>query len=578
MRPSIKNLLVLAPVIFLLASCGGKKASVPVPKDAAIVMHFNMASLSSKLPWSEIKSAEWFKMIAEEAEEDEEMTPLQKSLLENPENSGVDLKSDLYFFMQVKGKNAYAVVSGKLSDAKKFESTIQGISEMLRIKKDGSISYLGNEEGCLTWTSNRFIFVAPTKAPGSDFGPRRRYYDEEDEDEDRDEEQNFESLLQFAKDVHGLKQSNSISSDSHFSSLMKETGDIHLFFASNAFMQDAMGPLRMLKASSLLEGNAAGLAINFDNGKVSVNSKSWYGKELGELMKKYQPGNLNADMLKRIPSQNLAGVLAMNYPPEGIKEFIKILGAEGLVNGFMSEAGVNIDDFVKANKGDVMVAVSDFSIKEKKITTQIGDESYTYSDTKPDANILFATSVKDKATFTKLMDAVKKEMNKNKNEDMETGEEEPKYVLTDSWFVMGNNQGTIDSFAAGRNTNSAALISQISGHPFGGFIDLQKIFAGISFPEEKGNWSLNERILLAAQNWENIIFYGGEMKDGATTGYFEINLKDKSTNSLKQFYSFIGQMVGEQRKNLMYRDEEVDIPPPAVMDSPVVEPKIENKK
>jgi hypothetical protein len=573
MKLSLRHLLLLAPFAFLLASCGGKKASVLVPKDAAMVIHFNMASLSSKLSWSEIKSADWFKMFASQAEENDELTPLQKSILDNPENSGVDFKSDLYFFFKVNGTRAYAVATGQLSDAKKFESTIQSVNEMMKIKKDGSISYTGSEEGCLTWTDKRFVFVAPSEAPGSDFGPRNRYDYDDDDAYDGNEDVDFDSLLQFAKDIHGLKQSNSISGNSHFSSLMKETGDMHMLFNGNAFMQEAMGPLRMLKASALLEENATGLAINFDNGKITANSKSWYGKELGALMKKYQPGNLNTDMLKRIPSQNLAGVIALNYPPEGVKEFLELLGADGMVNIFMGEVGLSIDDFVKANKGDVMLAVSDFGVKEKTVTVPMGSgKPNTYTTPRPDANIIFATSVKDKAAFTKLVDVLKNEM--NKNEDAAKDMQKVKYKLSDDWFVMGNNQAAVDSFMAGSSTSSAALVSQISGHPFGGFIDLQKIFAGI--PPSSGNMGLVERTMLrvASQSWENILFYGGEIQDGATIGHFEINMKDKSTNSLKQLYTFIGKMVNEQRR--IFMDEEMDMPT-EVMDTTIVEPKIQNK-
>lgn len=43
--------------------------------------------------------------------------------------------------------------------------------------------------------------------------------------------------------------------------------------------------------------------------------------------------------------------------------------------------------------------------------------------------------------------------------------------------------------------------------------------------------------------WENIIFYGGEMKSGAMTSYLEVNLIDKKTNSLKQFNNYLSTLA-----------------------------------
>jgi hypothetical protein len=554
-----QKLTLVASIAFLAiitTGCGGgKKASIPVPKDAAVVMRINSASLGSKLSWNEIKSSEWFKLMTADAEE--EMTPVQKSILENPENAGIDLNSDMYFFYEIKGKHGYVVAQGQLSDPKKFETTLSSLGERMKFKKDGDINSIGEDEACLTWDKSKFMFVGATPAPTADFG--RRY----DEDE---EELSIDSLVKYAKGIYNLKQNASMSSDARFTSLLKEPGDMHILYNSSAFTKGAMGMLKMLKAGSLLEGNATGMALNFENGKISINSKSWYGKELGALMKKYQPSHFDAGMLKRIPSDNLAGFMAMNYPPEALKEFLKLLGVDGLVNGFTSQVGVSIDDFIKANKGDVLLAVSDFSVKERSISIPMGDgEPYVYKSTGPDANILFATSVKDKAAFGKLVDAVRNEI--GKDEDAKLGMKEVKYAFNDNWFVLGNNQATVDGFAGGSNSSIAALASQVSGHPFGGFIDFQKIFPNIQLDGADGEEINAQMFSKAAEAWDNMIFYGGEMKDGATTGHFEINLKDKSTNSLKQLYTFFNNMANEKLR----REMDFDMEPP-VVDSTILPP------
>lgn len=555
------NVLVAALAAIIITGCGGggKKASIPVPEDAAFVMHINSASLGSKLNWSEIKSSEWFKIMLADAE-DEEMTPLQKSILDNPENSGIDMKGDAYVSYHIRSGYGYIVMQGKLSDPKKFESVLGGMGDEVKIKKDGDINYSGkDEDNLVSWTADRFVLIQATPAPGGF----------EDDDEGGMRKLTTDSVLRYAKSIYNLKQGASMGGDSRFSSLMKEPGDMHVLYNASAFMGKGMEMLKILKGGSFLSDNAAGMVVNFENGKITVNSKSWYSKELGELMKKYQPGNFDVSMLKRIPSQNLAGLIAMNYPPEGIKEFVKMLGADGMLNGFMGRVGLSLDDFVKANKGDLLLAVSDFAVKEQTISIPMGDgEPYTYSDTRPDANILFATSVKDKAAFTKLVDAVKNEM--GEDEDAVMGAGKVKYAFNDNWFVLGNNQSAVDGFAGGSNSSIAAFADRISGHPFGGFIDLQKILPNVKDNEMSG--SDKEILAKAVETWDNIIFYGGEMKDGATVGHFEINMKDKSANSLKQFFGFINNIAMSKMRGERGFDEDmkVEVPDSTILFTPPV--------
>jgi hypothetical protein len=422
-----------------------------------------------------------------------------------------------------------------VKDATAFETTINKMAEDRKIKKDGNLNYAGDEEGCITWNTDRFIavfYVENFQESGNRFGGRTRSNITAD------------SILNHAKELYSIKKSNSLGNDSRFASLLNEKGDMHFWINAGSLIQGSIpediGSL--FKASTLLEGNIAGYTLNFDNGKITASAKSWYNKELGEFMKKYKPGNINTDMLKRISGKNVAVVIAMNYPPEGLKEFLKLLGVDGIVNGFMGKIGFSIDDFVKANKGDLLFAVSDFSVQDKTIHYGPGgDQDYTYTTSKPDAKILFATSINDKPSFDKMVDILKNEIGKEgQTEELD----KIKYTVKDNWFVAGNAQESIDGFAAGNKTDHS-FISKISGHPIGAYIDLQKILGSIQTKEAEG---FKNVLSGDGKIWDNIIFYGGEMKDGATTGYFEINMIDKNTNSLKQLNNFITTVAKTARE------------------------------
>src|SRR5882724_8053909 len=107
-------LLILSAFAFLFTSCGKKGGSsgLLVPKDAAIVVHINSASLSSKLSWDDIKQTGWFKEILKT-----ETDTLGLKLLGDPTSSGVDTKKDFVFYLKKHGQGGYLVFEGSLADA-----------------------------------------------------------------------------------------------------------------------------------------------------------------------------------------------------------------------------------------------------------------------------------------------------------------------------------------------------------------------------------------------------------------------------------------------------------------------------
>ena len=96
-----RSLLILSVITILIASCGkqGGKSGLLVPKDAALVIHINSASLSSKLSWNEIKATAWFKKMHEQSESGDS---LAQQLLDDPSRSGIDTKKDFVMFMKKK--------------------------------------------------------------------------------------------------------------------------------------------------------------------------------------------------------------------------------------------------------------------------------------------------------------------------------------------------------------------------------------------------------------------------------------------------------------------------------------------
>ena len=160
----IKRLLPLTfaaiVAVILFASCSKKtnKEGRYIPSSAGIVVHVNGEVLNAKLPWEEFVQNEAFKkMIA-----DTSVSSFTKSLLQNPENSGVNTKGDLILFIVKDTSGGYTAVEGFVKDEAKFKTMISGaLKNGKQTMKDG-FTYFADEKTSVVYNKEKFIVAINT--------------------------------------------------------------------------------------------------------------------------------------------------------------------------------------------------------------------------------------------------------------------------------------------------------------------------------------------------------------------------------------------------------------------------------
>lgn len=545
MKKRILSLSIIAVfALVLFASCSKKtnKQGRYIPSDAGVVVHINGEALNAKLPWAEIKDNEAFKkMIA-----DTSVSSFTKSLLENPENSGVNIKADLILFVVKDTTGGYTAVEGSTNDEAKFKTMLtSALKNGKETTKDG-FTYFADEKTSVAYNKEKFVVTMNTpdvsnmdKANSNPMSmdttvlitpPVKRFIDM--------------NLVTTA--VLNLKEDASLAKNEQFSELMAEKGDAHFWLNAKSFSSTTAlsGIGAMANLSKLYDGSITTATVNFENGKINLDAKSYGGKEVTDLYKKYNGSNFDKTMIKNIPSKNLAGLFAFNFKPEGVKEFLKLLNMDGLVNLGAAQAGFNLDDFIKANKGDILIAVTD--VREDSILGQTAD-------------FIFAASINNKPSFNKIIDAGKKF-----GGPMLGGNNKYAYNVNDKYFVFTNNKTVTDTYIAGTANTSFDFMDKISGGPFGGFVNFQYIFNNMK-PKVSAD-SLDVQLYNAsAKMWDNLLISGGNFKDGGITQHWEVNLMDKNTNSLKQLNGYLGTMsvIEEKKKaknNMAWMHEDVMAP------------------
>jgi len=524
MQRNLIILLLLSVIITGIVSCSHKNNNMAVPHDASVAVLINTKSLTSKVSWQEIQQNEWFKNLYSRQNDS-----LGKQILDDPANSGIDIKSDLAFFIQKEGRGGYMALEGGVQNAAAFESFATRINKGGSVSKDGDVNILKTSNRSLVaWTNNRFIYIMDAPARSVKAGWHTEI----------SEGFSFptDSLQKFAVELFDLPGKNNLLNDDRFVSLMKETGDIHYWVNAEKYYGNISGYLSLISGLSVLfEGNAYGTAINFENGKIAFRSRAYYNTKLKEMLKQYAEGKVSEATINRIPSKNVVAVFAMKYPPAALKDLIKLAGADGFVNGLLGTEGSSIDEFVKANKGDVLLSVSDFEIKPQQltITDEDGNQQTIKQDDMPSANVLFATSVNDKPAFEKLFGILQ-----SRAQDLGPLASNVHFQLSNDWFAASNSPEQVNAFLKGDGNNQFPFASRISGHAFGGYINLQEVLKRAA-PVTADDSSAKAALDASINMWQDVFMTSTGEKDDSYTGEAEINLVDKNTNSLKQLNKYL---------------------------------------
>ncbi|HVK97911.1 MAG TPA: DUF4836 family protein [Flavisolibacter sp.] len=539
-------LLLTVATLLCLASCkNANKSDLLVPKNATMVVHINGASVFSKLSWDDIKNSEFFKMAHDSAKDE-----YKRKLLENPEVSGVDIKNDFAYFM-TQGRSGYGTFQGKIKDAAAFEKFNKEIKKDATVKKSGALTYIQYDANTvLAWDNKSFLLVSHDQQSFS-----RNAWEELDEDPDDTIQEPVkpsitpDSLLNYAVNLKKLSADELLTTDNRFSDLLKEKGELHIWINSEeAYASVPNNPMSMMKAGNIIKGTISASTVSFENGKIEMKGKQYMGNEMQELFESHKPTPVSADIINRIPSDNVVAAFAMNIPSEGLRAFFKVAGLDGIANMMLSKYQLNLEQLTNAYKGEMVFALSDVSVKEEEQSVEGTD--FKYKTKNPDGKFFMALAVNNRPSFEKVWNVLQQEFFKEKRDSS-------KWVhkLNDQWFAFSNSSESVDRFLAGGNTKQFEFTSKISGHPFGAYIDLRKLI-----PVTKSFLTRTPGESTTDSTWENFIMTGGEFKNGAMLSQVEINLVDKNTNSLKQLFQFISGMFNKSVVTDGNRDVVEDLP------------------
>ena len=537
------RLSIAVMLLSFLASCHkSNKQGRLVPNDAAAVMVVDGNSLSAKLSWDDIKQNPQFQQMLLDS-----TTPANiRSILNNPDSSGIDIKSDLIFFVEKDSAGGgYVGLEGTVKDPTLFRNFHHQIDSAGTESQVDDITFISHYPSCIGWNKEKFVLVFDAPLIGKSSGYSQRLMNDSiNPDLKRD-------IGATCKSIFALDEKSSLAVNEKFTKLLKENGDIHFWINTGELYSQMFlaGPLSMLNLDNLYKDNVTTATLSFDNGKISLKSRSYMNDNMLAFYKKYVGDKINEDMIQRMPGKDVDGVVAVNFKPEGIKELLKQLGVDGMANGALSQLNLSIDDITSAFKGDVLFGASDFNIQVDSVDGGYGGFKMPKETT--NGNFVFAASIGDKDAFNKILNTAKNLIAQQSQNGNVTSNPLDLSGNNGTYFVVTNTKENTAKYLAGTNTNFD-FISNINEQPFGCYINIQSVlkgFAGV-IDKDSASQALYDASL---KMWNNIYMKGGSVDGDVSTGTFEINLVDNSTNSLKQLNQYIAKV------SAIYKEKEAKV-------------------
>lgn len=511
---------VTAAIVF--SSCSKiPEESKHIPKSAGIVVGVNSKQIVQKLITNGITVDKLFTAL-----QGKDTSSEAAKALKNVENSGVDLNSN-FFAAVVFGpeKQSYASFTGSLKDAAKFEAFLKENTPNFssKTKNDFSYAWLQDHKSIVGWNKGSVIYLHPfdmdeLKNRGKGAVPGLPGADDQDTMEEEEEggaavdtsvalptatttadagtEEQWAGVLD---NLFHLKDSETAGSLEAFKGLLKESADMTFFIHPEVIYNNQV---TMLPANfkKLLEDCYYAGSVNFDPGKVVMNGKSYAGKEMSDIYKKYGNNTLDLDMLEKYPGDSIDAFLAYGFDLRMIGDIIKSTGTDGIVNMMMGKSGLTLDDILNAFKGQMIFAASDFSVKKKPLPYFPED-----STTSPDSKWVFAMKVGDKAAFEKLMNSPMVSNIFHKEGDRYVLAQQmpnmPALSITDKFVTAASDSVLLQQYLAGKGKAKieSDIAGKIKGNPMGAYMNIEKLVKNIpedEIPEDGKPLALQAKSLL----------------------------------------------------------------------------------
>jgi hypothetical protein len=538
---SIRLYLLLLLSVALITSC---KKSVPnqtkyIPKNAVFVATINMKSMQTKL----MKNQATIENIIRSLSGSDTTINKGKQEREDIKGAGVDLEENLYVAIVSKGGGMatgpgtmVTYVVGRLKDAGKLEAYIKKKDPASEVRKEKDYSYATmHGDNIVAWGKDAVMMMSyqkPNPAANMQYDSATGSY-------------NLGASPNAAGDMKlelasafNLKEDQSVASIPEFRDLMQEKSDASMWVNSSASVADL--PLPLPKVKELFSNSFTAAKVNFEDGKITMTSKSYYSSAFKDILKKYSGPNADLTLVENYPSDNVNGFGIFSFNPDFINELVNYLEVGGMVDSYLSKmmgSNYTLKEALRAIKGDFAVVVSDLSTKSASDSVA-GIKGGSFPNLKMIVNI----PVGDKVQMNRLMDKlVEMQMLVKSNnrytltpEMQQTGYQ---LVVDDKNVFIASDENILNQYKARskKATLNKHVMDDFKSKSGVAYVNIESILNGI---HTSLNVQGNNVLPKARETFKDLELYTDNFNGKFIEGYGELRFKNEKENSLTSLLSF----------------------------------------
>lgn len=537
MKHTLRYALLFATVILVATSC---KKAVPeqtkyIPKDALFVFDLNWKSLSDKASKGNIN---WDSLYTSVADADtDSMMREGKKMMQDFMRSGIDTTKDIFFFVKtggsiMSGQQVSGGVVGAMRDASAFEAYIKKQPQSGEIQKGSNYSYAKIAGSFNVGWNSDVIIVAGAENTQNFQG-----------ESGNGSSSTISSDAKILAALFAQKEEESVAAIPEFRDLMAEKGDM-LFWSNSSSAFNSVPLFGMTKIADLFKDSYGAGVINFEDGKITANFKSYSGKDLAAIWEKYKGPQVDMNMVNQFPLAS-QGYAAFSFNPQIIAEMVKYGGFESTVKQFMEKTGFTMEDVLKIFKGDFAIVFGGVGYEETSYT--FGGE--VYKSKKPVAKVIFNATIGDKVAYDKVLSKLAE--GEDAMFEMKNGQYVPKQLNGMAWSMDGKNliiatdSLLLQQYLAGKGNAAipANIADQSKGKSMAMYVDINNILGSFATDSIGG-----DAMKTAQATFSNAIATSDNYNGKFVASNMELKMKDEKQNSLVSLVKFFAEMSKEAVK------------------------------
>jgi hypothetical protein len=289
--------------------------------------------------------------------------------------------------------------------------------------------------------------------------------------------------------------------------------------------------------------------MDFEDGRISFSTKSYYSPQLRDLLKKYSGPTADLALVENYPSDNINAFGIFSFNPEFINALVKYLEVGGLVDEYLTKMmgrNYTLQEALKAIKGDFAFVVSDFASKASPDTTAAMRPTSI-----PDLKLIVNIPVGDKVQMNRLMDRLVElqMLVKTNNEYRLTSNlQQTGYQLevNDKNVFITSDQNVLNQYKAkGRKAKlDNVILNDLKSKSAVMYVNVESILNRIP----TSNQQVNEVLPKAKETFKYLEGYTENFNGKYVEGHGELHFKNEKQNSLTSFLSFV-ETISKNVKN-----------------------------